>query len=72
MLFRSALAPLTNLLALAAPLLGADGVCLFAKGRDAAKEIAMANRLWKMDLLSQESLTDPRSVILSVRNLRRV
>lgn len=66
-----AVAHLGDLLDLTAPLLAPGGVCLFAKGRSAAREIEEANRHWRMDLLSEPSLTEAGSVILSVRNPRR-
>ena len=67
-----AVAPLTELLSLAAPLLAPDGLCIFAKGRNSAVEIEEAIRHWRMNLISIESETERGSVILKVRGLQRV
>ena len=62
-----ALAPLDRLLGLAEPLMGAQALGLFAKGRDFASEIESAGRSWAFELTAHISRTDPDSRILAVR-----
>ncbi|MFN3262220.1 MAG: 16S rRNA (guanine(527)-N(7))-methyltransferase RsmG [Pikeienuella sp.] len=67
-----AVAPLAELLSLAAPLLAPGGLCILAKGRSSAVEIEEAIRLWRMNLISVDSETERDSVILKVEGLQRV
>jgi 16S rRNA (guanine527-N7)-methyltransferase len=64
-----ALAPLRELLALAAPYVGSDGVMLFLKGQDAVQELEAAFRSWRFDVVSSASVTDSRGCILAIRNV---
>lgn len=67
-----AVAPLAELLSLAAPLLAPSGLCILAKGRNSAAEIEEAIRHWRMNLISVGSETERDSVILKVEGLQRV
>ena len=67
-----ALAPLPELLDLAAPLLAPQGIGLFLKGARAADELTHAGKHWKMDVERIPSRTDPSGVILRVAHLTRV
>jgi 16S rRNA (guanine527-N7)-methyltransferase len=64
-----ALAPVSQLLSYAEPLLLSGGVCLFSKGREVEAEIAAARRSWHMDVERIPSRTDRRGVILRIANL---
>jgi 16S rRNA (guanine527-N7)-methyltransferase len=64
------LAPLEKLLGLAAPLLAADGICLFPKGRGWEAELTAAKVLWHMRV---ERISAPDwgdSCILKVNQIR--
>ncbi|MDH3663809.1 MAG: 16S rRNA (guanine(527)-N(7))-methyltransferase RsmG [Alphaproteobacteria bacterium] len=61
-----ALAPLPRLLALAAPLLRADTLCLFLKGRSASDELTEARKCWRMSAESFPSLSDPSASVLKL------
>ena len=67
-----ALAPLPDLLALAAPLLRPEGVCLFPKGRQAEDELTAARAEWHMRVERIASVTDPAATILKLSELRFV
>ena len=67
-----ALAPLKRLLELAHRHLGAGGMCLFLKGRNADEEIATARGEWEFNLKKHRSLSAPSGCILQLRELRRV
>jgi 16S rRNA (guanine(527)-N(7))-methyltransferase RsmG len=67
-----ALAPLATLLQWAAPILAADGLCLFPKGRTHAAELTAAARQWQMRTESIPSQSDPDAVILRIRDIQRV
>ena len=67
-----ALAPLVRLLPLAAPLLAANGECLFLKGAQAQAELDEARQHWHMDVHRHESRTSPDATILQIRDLRHV
>ena len=67
-----ALAPLPELLDLAAPLLAPHGIGLFLKGARVADELTHAGKHWKMDVERIPSRTDPAGVILRVAHLARV
>ncbi|MFM2422113.1 MAG: hypothetical protein RL291_643 [Pseudomonadota bacterium] len=66
-----ALAPLPELLDLAAPLFGPETIGLFMKGRDAGKEVEVAKQRWAFDHRLIESLTEPEARIVEVRGLKR-
>jgi 16S rRNA (guanine527-N7)-methyltransferase len=67
-----ALAPLPRLLELAAPVLGADTVGLFLKGREAAAELAAARAAGSpgFAIALAPSVTDPAGRIAVVRRVR--
>ncbi len=67
-----ALARLPRLLALAAPKLAADGVCLFMKGAGATAELTQAVREWHMRVEQFPSRTDPSASILRISEIARV
>lgn len=67
-----ALAPLSRLLSYSAPLLAADGVCIFPKGARAEAEIADAARDWRLQIERRPSQTDPRATILLIREAKLV
>jgi 16S rRNA (guanine527-N7)-methyltransferase len=67
-----ALAPLDRLLELARPFLGADSLCLFLKGAaQAAGELTLARRGWRMTAAASPSRSDPRGVVLQLREVDR-
>lgn len=66
-----ALAPLPRLLALAVPLLTADGVCLFPKGPGVEAELTAAAREWHMRVERIPSSTNPGSSLLRISEIRR-
>jgi 16S rRNA (guanine527-N7)-methyltransferase len=66
-----ALAPLDTLLALAAPLLAADGMCLFPKGRGAADELTASATKWHMRAEHFPSQTDSGATLLRISEIRR-
>ncbi len=61
-----ALASLPALLALAAPLLAADGMCLFPKGESAEGEVLQAEGAWTLRVERHISRTDRGGVILRI------
>ena len=66
-----ALAPLDRLIGLARPWLAADGFCLFLKGAKTAAELTLARRDWKMTAVAGPSRSDPRGVVLQLREVVR-
>ncbi|TAG22069.1 MAG: 16S rRNA (guanine(527)-N(7))-methyltransferase RsmG [Rhodobacterales bacterium] len=66
-----ALASLTDLLAYALHHLAPEGVALFPKGARHAEEAVVARQVWRFDLESKPSLSDPDAAILSIRNIER-
>jgi len=66
-----ALAPLDRLIGLAWPWLAADGFCLFLKGAKTAAELTLARRDWKMTAVAGPSRSDPRGVVLQLREVVR-
>lgn len=66
-----ALAPLDRLLALAAPFLSPQGLCLFLKGRMVNQELTAAQKHWNMRVDRLASASDPTGVILRLRDLTR-
>ncbi len=66
-----ALAPLGELLELAAPFLKPGGECLFLKGEHVADELTAASRAWKIHADRIESRSGAGGVILRVREFTR-
>ena len=64
-----ALAPLPELLRLAAPALRAGVIGLFIKGEDARRELTAAERIWNMRAELLPSLTDPKAAIIRIQDL---
>ena len=65
-----AVAPLTRLLALSAPLLATDGICLFLKGATAASELQTARTEWDMVVQQWPSQTAPDAVVMQISRLK--
>lgn len=65
-----AVAPLTDLLALAHPYSTEKTRLIFPKGRNAQSELAAAQRAWQGSFRSEPSLTDPEARIVIVEGLR--
>jgi len=65
-----ALAPLPELLRLAAPFLRPGAVGLFPKGADAARELTEAEKAWTLSVERFPSRSDPRGTILRVEVLQ--
>jgi 16S rRNA (guanine527-N7)-methyltransferase len=63
------LAPLDRLLVLAQRFIGPDTVCLFPKGKEAGQELAAAQQAWTMNVTTHDSRSDPRGVILCLRQV---
>ena len=66
-----AVAPVAALLALATPLLGKNGLCLFPKGRSVEDELTQAAREWHMCVERFPSRTSPGATILRISEIRR-
>ena len=66
-----ALAPLPRLLALAAPLLAADGACLFPKGRTGETELTGAATEWHMKVERFPSRTAATATIFRITEIAR-
>jgi 16S rRNA (guanine527-N7)-methyltransferase len=66
-----ALAPLTDLLASAYPLLKRGALGLFPKGQDVDRELTEAAKYWKIQASLALSRTDPQARIVLVRGLER-
>jgi 16S rRNA (guanine527-N7)-methyltransferase len=64
-----ALAPLSRLLELSAPLFGSRTVGLFLKGRDAAAELENAKKLWSFNAELIPSRTEAGAHVVAVRDL---
>lgn len=64
-----ALAPLPELLRLAGPFLRRGALGLFAKGQDVDREIADAEKEWKIQYTKHASLTDSQAFILAVQEV---
>jgi 16S rRNA (guanine527-N7)-methyltransferase len=65
------LAPLDRLLALTCPFLAPDSLCLFLKGAQAVEELTVARQAWTMRAQAVESRSDPRGVVLQLREVGR-
>jgi 16S rRNA (guanine527-N7)-methyltransferase len=66
-----ALAPLSDLLELAAPHLKPDGVALFPKGARHAGEVSDARRFWSFDLDCLPSTSHSDAALLIIRKIQR-
>jgi 16S rRNA (guanine527-N7)-methyltransferase len=62
-----ALAPMIDLLALAAPLLKTGSQAAFLKGQDVERELTQAAKSWRIEADLIPSLTDPAARIVHVR-----
>jgi len=67
-----ALAPLTDLLALAERFVTPETILLLPKGQDVEQELTAATKYWSMAVERLPSQTDPAGVILRLKGLRRV
>lgn len=67
-----ALAPLDKLLEFSKPHLSKDGIALFPKGENYKLELDHARENWNFECEEHESTTDPKSVVLGIRNIERV
>jgi len=67
-----ALASLSNLLTLAEPFLSAGAIGFFHKGREYRREIEESSLSWSYDLIEHASAVESQSVILEIRELRRI
>jgi 16S rRNA (guanine527-N7)-methyltransferase len=63
-----AVAPLPDLLRLAAPLLTKGAIGLFPKGREASRELTEAAECWRFEATLHPSLTDPDATILRIHS----
>lgn len=66
-----ALAPLSDLLDLAAPFLQPHTVCVFLKGKNAAGELREARRRWQMKDSIVPSRTDPDASVIIIQQVGR-
>jgi len=66
-----ALAPLPDLLALAAPLLAPGGVCLFPKGANVENELTATRAGWQMRIERFPSRTSAGGIILRLSEIER-
>jgi len=66
-----ALAPLTELLALAAPWMKRGAQALFPKGQDVGAELTEASKYWNIEAVLVPSKTDPQARIVSVGQAER-
>ncbi len=64
-----ALAPLSRLLGLAAPLSSPTTTGLFLKGKDAAAEVREARREWTFEATLVPSMTEPGARVVVIRDL---
>lgn len=64
-----ALAPLTALCAMAAPVFGAETRAIFHKGREHLQELADSRLVWSHDVVIIPSATDPNGVLLELSHL---
>lgn len=67
-----ALAPLSKLLSFSAPLLQANGSCLFLKGRQVDQEIMDAEKIWHFQYRRFPSQTHSEGVILKVSHIQPI
>ena len=66
-----ALAPLTELLAIAEPWLKKGAQALFPKGQDVGAELTQASKYWNIEAVLVPSKTDPKASIVSVGRAER-
>jgi 16S rRNA (guanine527-N7)-methyltransferase len=64
-----ALAPLAELLALAAPYAHAGSVMLFLKGREYLREVEAASESFAFDVVDYASATDSGGRVLAIHNV---
>ena len=67
-----ALAPLTELLDLAKPLIGPKTECLFLKGQHIEAELTQAHKMWRMQVDCRPSRSDPTGSVVRVREVSHV
>jgi 16S rRNA (guanine527-N7)-methyltransferase len=67
-----AVAPLADLIGMAEPWLAAGATGLFHKGRDYRSEVQESGNSWFLDLVEHPSRIAPDSVVLEVRDVRRL
>ncbi len=67
-----ALAPLADLIALAAPLMEQGVPAAFHKGQDFVREISEATQSWGFDLIKHDSRVGDGGAILDISHLRRL
>lgn len=67
-----ALAPLTDLLEFASPLIAKGAIALFPKGQDLENELTEAAKYWKIQALELPSLTDPKARILRIEKVEKL
>ncbi|MGV8985729.1 MAG: 16S rRNA (guanine(527)-N(7))-methyltransferase RsmG [Cypionkella sp.] len=67
-----ALAPLSELCALASRHLQREGLAILPKGAQADAELVDAGKLWQFESKSVQSLTDPLGSIITMKNVRNV
>jgi 16S rRNA (guanine527-N7)-methyltransferase len=65
-----ALAPLDELFAYTQRFFGDNSVALFNKGQNIGVELTNTHKSWKMDSYQHPSISDPRGIILEVRELQ--
>lgn len=64
-----ALAPLPDLLSMIAPQLASDGEAWLLKGRSWRQEVEAAKANWTFKIETYQSITDPESVVMKLRNI---
>lgn len=64
-----ALAPMDKLLAMAHPLLAADGVCIFLKGQNFKQELTDSRKRWHINVNIHPSESDSSGRILIIKGL---
>lgn len=67
-----ALASLDMLLGFAQLHLSEQGLALFQKGKNAEQEIAEAKANWAFETTPHRSITDPQSMLLAIKEIKRV
>lgn len=65
-----ALAPLVKLCGFAARHIAAEGQCIFPKGSRHLEELQDARRVWRFDMVTHPSSTDPTGSVVVLRNLQ--
>lgn len=63
------LAPVTELLSLALPLLSPNGQCIFLKGRSVENELTQARRQWQMQITRWQSRTESAACVLQISEI---